>query len=101
MIQNMETASRFERAQSAAWSHLARECGGLQVAKEEIVKLNRDRLRQCVNDQMSEFSGRLKAKRGAAGPSSSDRYRWKNRKSSRSRREGAGRDRDPKRYENY
>ena len=50
---------------------------------------------------MSEFTGRLKAKRGAASPSSSNRYHWKNRKSSRSRREGAGRDRDPKRYKNY
>ena len=44
-IQHLETASRFERAQSAAWSHLARERGGLQVIKEELVKLNRGRLR--------------------------------------------------------
>ena len=29
VIQNVETASRFERAQSAAWFHLARERGSL------------------------------------------------------------------------
>ena len=44
VIQKMEAASRFERAQSAARSHLARERGSLQVVKEEVVRLNRDRL---------------------------------------------------------
>ena len=43
-IQNMEAASRFERAQSAAWSNLARGGGSLQIIKGELVKLNRDRL---------------------------------------------------------
>ena len=44
VIQNMEAASRFERAQSAARSRLARERGSLEAVKEEVVRLNRDRL---------------------------------------------------------
>ena len=44
VMQSMEAASRFERAQSAAWSHLARERGSLQIIKEELVKANWDRL---------------------------------------------------------
>ena len=42
IIQNMEAAPRFERAQSSAWAHLARERGDLQVAVGKRVKINRD-----------------------------------------------------------
>ena len=44
VIENVETACRFERAQSAAWPHHGRERGSLLTIKEELVKINRDRL---------------------------------------------------------
>ena len=69
--QNMETACRFEKTQSAAWPHLARERGSLQIIKEELVKINRDRLRQVVNDQISEFAERQKRREGG-NPGSSE-----------------------------
>ena len=87
VLQNMETACRFERTQSAAWSHLARERGSLQTIKEELVKVNRDRLHQVVNDQVSEFSERLKRREGG-NPGSSTRPRARNNKRARSPRRG-------------
>ena len=96
VIRNMETAIRFERAQSAAWPHLAQERGSLQTAKEELVKINRGRLHQCVNDQISEFAGRQKGKREGGNPPSSNRARARNRKRSRSQRRDADRAREPK-----
>ena len=104
VIQKMRTASRFERAQSAARSRLSRERGSLQVVTEGLVAINRGRLRQCVNDQMSEFTDRRKARRGSKNSSSSNHYRRKRRKRrkrGRSQKEGASRDRDSKRYKNY
>ena len=62
VTQNVATASRFERAQSALRPHLAREWGSLQAVKGEFVKINLGRLRPCVNDQISEFAGRQRAK---------------------------------------
>ena len=101
VIRNVRTANRYERAQSAARSHLSHERGSLQVIKEELVKINRGRLRQCVNDQVSESPDRQTAKRGFKNFSSSNHYRRKKRKRGRSRKEGASRDRDSKRYKNY
>ena len=92
--------SPFQHMETA-WSHLALERGSLQIAIGELVKLDRDRVLQCVNDQMSEFADRQRAKRGATNPSGSNRYRRKNRRRIRPRREGAGRDRELKRSKNY
>lgn len=58
IIQNMETASRVERAQSSARSHLAQERGNPQLVKDELAKINNDRLRQCVRDQMTVSNDR-------------------------------------------
>ena len=44
VIRNMETACRFERTRGAARPNLAPERGRLQTIKEELVKINRDRL---------------------------------------------------------
>ena len=41
ILQNIVTASRYARAQSSAWSHLARERENLQLAKYELIKINR------------------------------------------------------------
>ena len=60
-IHNAGAASRFERAQGAAWSHLVRERESIQTIEEELVEINGGRLRRCVNDQISEFSGRYMA----------------------------------------
>ena len=38
-FQNVETASRFERALSTAWAHLARDRGGPQLTKDELAEL--------------------------------------------------------------
>ena len=51
VIRNKETASRFEKAQSAAWPHSARERGNIRTICEELVKVNRDRLNECIADQ--------------------------------------------------
>ena len=85
VLQNMEAACRFEKTQSAAWSHLARERGSLQIIKEELVKINRDRLHQVVSDQISEFSERQK-RRDGGNPGSSNRPRARNPKRGRSPR---------------
>ena len=85
MLQNMETACRFERAQSAAWTHLARERGSLQIIKDELAKINRDRLQQVVIDQVSEFNDRHK-KREGGNPGSSNRPRARNKRSRSPRR---------------
>ena len=79
VLQNMETACRFERTQSAAWPHLARERGSLRTIKEELVKVNRDRLHQVANDQLSEFSDRQKRREGC-NPGSSTKPRARNNK---------------------
>ena len=75
--QNMETACRFEEAQSAAWSRPARERGSLQIIKDELVMMNRDRLHQVANDQIPEFADRQKRREGRSpgspqSPSSSE-----------------------------
>ena len=100
MLQNMETACRFERAQSAAWTHLARERGSLQIIKDELVKVNRDRLQQVVNDQISECNDRHK-KRDGGNPGSSNRPRARNNERSRSPRKSPRRDKAPNRRRDY
>ena len=100
IVQNMETASCFERVQSVAWPHLARERGILQTIKGELVKINRDRLHQCVNDQISEFPDRRKTRREKGNYPGSNRNRARNRKKGRSNRRGAERDQEPNRRRN-
>ena len=101
VIQNMETASRFERAQSAARPHLARERGSLQTIKEELVKMNRGRLHQCVNGQISEFAGRQKGRRDGGSFPNPNRARARKRKRSRSQRGGADGAREPKQHRSH
>ena len=74
IAQNVETASRFERAQSATRAHLARARGNLQLAEDELIKINRDRLHQCVSDQLIEFNGRKKVQNGRISYYCSGRY---------------------------
>ena len=100
VLQNMETACRLERAQSAAWTHLARERGSLQIIKDELVKINRDRLHQVANDQISEFADRQKRREGG-NPGSSNRPRARNNKRSRSPRKSPRRDKVPRRRRDY
>ena len=59
--QNMETACRFERAQSSKWPRLARDRGSRNLIREELIKLNRERLNQRVSDQLAECAERKKA----------------------------------------
>ena len=75
IIENMGTVSRFERAQSASWSHLVRERGGLQLAKEELIKINRDRVCWRVSDQSIEFNERKKVQDGRISNYRSGRHR--------------------------
>ena len=84
VIQNVETARRFKRPQGVARPHLARERGSLQAIKDELVKINRDRLHQRVNDQISEFAGRQKGKRDGGSIPNTNRARARNRKRGRS-----------------
>ena len=100
VLQNMETACRFEKTQSAAWPHLARERGGLQIIKDELVKINRDRLRQMANDQIPEFADRQK-RRGGGNPRSPNRPRARNNKRGRSPRKSYRRDKAPNRRGGY
>ena len=58
IIRNTETASRPEKMQNAAWSHLARKRGNMRTIRDELVKLNNDRLLQGSQGQQSEFCGR-------------------------------------------
>ena len=66
-IREIETASRFGRAQSPAPSRPARGRGSLRLAKDELFKINRNRFRQRVGDQMAEFNDREKAHEGRGG----------------------------------
>ena len=47
----METALRFERPQSAAWSHLGRGRGNVDTICEELAKINRVTLAPRADDQ--------------------------------------------------
>ena len=58
--QNMETSFRFERAQSAKWSQLARNRGGPEAIKADLRILYRESLAQCASDQLAEFNERKK-----------------------------------------
>ena len=100
VLQNMETACRFEKSQSAAWSHLARERGSLQIIKEELVRINRDRLHQVVNDQLSEFAERQKRREGGT-PGSSNQPRARNNKRGRSPRKNYRQDNSTKHRRSY
>ena len=42
-VQNMETASRLEKAKNAAWGRLVRERGNAGLVRGEPARLNRDR----------------------------------------------------------
>ena len=55
---NMETASRYGKLRRAAWAHLSRERGNVQAIREELARMNRERLTQCIRDQSAEFYGR-------------------------------------------
>ena len=100
VLRNMETACRFERTQSAAWSHLARERGSLLTIKEELVKVNRDRLHQVANDQVSEFTERQKRREGG-NPGSSNKPRARNNKRARSPRKSYRQESSSKRRQPY
>ena len=65
VTQNIEVPSRFAEAQHASWPHIARHRGDLEIIKSELVRLNQEKLRQCVHDQQSEFFDR---QRGAKVP---------------------------------
>ena len=75
VIQSMGAASRSGRPQSSAWYRLARERGNLRLAKDELIRINRGRLRQCVGDQMTEFNDRKKARENRGNCYQSGRYR--------------------------
>ena len=60
MTQNVETSFRFERAQGAKWSQLARNRGDPEAIQADLHTLNRESLAQCVSDQLAEFNGRKK-----------------------------------------
>ena len=60
--QNMGTASRFERPQSTAWTHLPGERGNLQTLEDEPIKINRDRLTRSIPDQGTDFMSRTEPK---------------------------------------
>ena len=57
VTQSAETASRFERAQGTAWTHLARERGNSQIVKGGHIKVNRDRPYRCIAEKRTEFTG--------------------------------------------
>ena len=91
VTQNMETSFRFERAQSAKWSQLARNRGDPEVIKNELRTLNRESLAQCASDQLAEFTERKKGfdhkKQSKAATPAYGKGGKRNR--SRSRRRGA------------
>ena len=58
MTQNVETSRRFERAQSAKWSQLARNRGDPEAIKADLRIRNREGLAQCASDQLAEFAER-------------------------------------------
>ena len=60
MTQNAETSFRFERAQSAKWSQLARNRGDPEAIKNDLRALNRESLAQCASDQLTESNERKK-----------------------------------------
>ena len=101
ITKNVKTASRFERARSAAWSHLARARGSLQTIKDELVKINRDRLHQCANDQILGFTDRQKGRRGGGNHPGPNRNPARNRKRSRPQRRNVDRARGPKRRHDH
>ena len=91
MTQNAETSFRFERAQSAKWSQLARNRGDPEAIKNDLRALNRESLAQCASDQLTEFNERKKGygqkKQSKATTSACGKGGRRNR--SRSRRRGA------------
>ena len=46
---------------------MARGRGHLQLIKDELLKVNRDRPQRCVTGQITEFTGREKPKESNAG----------------------------------
>ena len=61
MTQNAETSFRFERAQSAKSSQLARNRGGPTAFKNDLRIFNRESLAQCASDQLAESTEREKS----------------------------------------
>ena len=90
LTRNIETSFRFERAQSAKWSQLARNRGDPAVIKNDLRLLNRECLAQCANDQQAEFNERKKSyeKKRPAKPSYPAYGKGSKRDRSRSRRRG-------------
>ena len=86
-----ETASRFDRAQSALWAHLARERGNLQPVKDVLITITRDRPHICVSDQSSEFNERGQAQDGRSFFFRSGRCRRPNHSPSRKRHDSSAR----------
>ena len=70
---NVETASRREKAQNAAWVHVAREMGNVDSIREELVRMNRDRPGQSLGLTIGRIDALLTgqgAKRSPEEPSS-------------------------------
>ena len=54
VARNMETASRAETAQSTAWAHLGRDRGCVEIIKDELVNISRERLRRRAAEHRSD-----------------------------------------------
>ena len=67
VAQNIEAASRFEKARGAARAHQARERGNLHLAEEAFAEGNRGRPQQCATDQPTESTYRREPKEAPAG----------------------------------
>ena len=85
VVQDIETASRFERAQSSARAHLARGRGNLQLVRDELIKVPRGRPQQCDADQSTEFTDRGKPRGSYAGRPAYSRNTTQERLESRQR----------------
>ena len=62
VVQTTESASMLEKAQRAAWPHLARGGGNLQSIEGELVGVSRHRSDQCAAGHLSETTGRMQPK---------------------------------------
>ena len=55
VVRNMQAVSKYGKANDAAWAHLARVRGDVEIIREELLRRNRARLDQFVKGQKSEF----------------------------------------------
>ena len=74
VAQNMEADCRSERAQITEWARVDLGLGNPQLIRDERVKVTRERLAQCVGDQLTEFAFRGEAADSLSGPSNRSRY---------------------------